>query len=44
MAYQGLVNLEMMVDRIGTLTTQRDSILDQLEVYKNTGGQTREAW
>lgn len=44
MAYQGLVNLEMMANRIGALNTQRDSILDQLEVYKNTGGQTREAW
>ena len=44
MAYQGLVNLEMMADRIGALMTQRTSILDQLEVYKNTGGLSRMDW
>ena len=44
MSYQGLVDLENMMDRVGTLRSQRTSILDQLEGFKNTVPLPRAEW
>lgn len=43
-AYEGLVALETMADRITPLQNQRNSLLDSIEVYKNTGGLPRATW
>ena len=44
MSYQGLIDIENMMDRVGTLRGTRTSLLDQLEAYKNTANLPRDAW